>query len=312
MANTCCDQVSRAFGRCWTPIVECFKKCLEAICRVVDIIVGVFFHFVGLFAPRAASKRAAYVPCVLRCACIIRPTPPKIGEVETKWITPEQQLKQFYAPVASCVSAATGLNLDVANLVAEYIEVDPALKRWYEVIAKLQIFPQKIPPLPMNIGEILESRCPCTDQLKPDGTFYKVKETHAFTLNLQEWNALTLSSLVRILNKKIEVRGLPMHALTFAKTHWALLYKIPTHSYKIMPLGYVAATSSELIVAHINDPENLCLPTGMTVGQHQTFLDSLRMFGYHDHYGRIGIIFFSDEICIHKNHSEYINWVRRF
>lgn len=54
---------------------------------------------------------------------------------------------------------------------------------WYTALKSIGALPTRIPPLPVDIHEILEGLCPIyKDQTKPDGTPYKIKDTHILYL----------------------------------------------------------------------------------------------------------------------------------
>ena len=52
----CCDQISMAFGKCWTWIVNAWRWCVDKVFRVVDAIAWSFFRFVGCFSPNLAKN----------------------------------------------------------------------------------------------------------------------------------------------------------------------------------------------------------------------------------------------------------------
>jgi hypothetical protein len=62
-----------------------------------------------------------------------------------------------------------------------------SLTEWYTARERLGILPEKLPPLPWNIDQILNSKCPVYgDEKKEDGTHYTVKETHVLQLLCEE------------------------------------------------------------------------------------------------------------------------------
>ena len=57
------------------------------------------------------------------------------------------------------------------------------LTHWYTALKLLDALPDTIPALPSNIDEILNGKCPIYKGLrKPDGTSYKVSDTHSLYL----------------------------------------------------------------------------------------------------------------------------------
>lgn len=114
---------------------------------------------------------------------------------EQGWITPEEQLERFESiAVAKKVSfAVPPLIPDIAKIIAGYAvgECDPLLTNWYTALTRLGVLPKKIPPLPWHIRQILDSKCPVYDgQNKPDGTPYKIKDTHILYLIPKELGTL--------------------------------------------------------------------------------------------------------------------------
>lgn len=116
------------------------------------------------------------------------PLDPKAG-----WITPQELLKRLLLPIAERVSDpdTTPLFLDLAKLVAEYA-IDKWLTNWYTAYDRLQALPKKLPPLSVErIYKIMYSECPIySDQVKADGEFYKIKDTHLFSLVSEELGSL--------------------------------------------------------------------------------------------------------------------------
>jgi hypothetical protein len=101
------------------------------------------------------------------------------------WITPEEQLKRLPSTIAIAeeVSRVSSLIPALAKIVAEYTWDDEALTNWYAALKRLDTLPKKIPPLPLDIHQIMYSKCPIYgDQKKEDGTPYLVKDTHFLSL----------------------------------------------------------------------------------------------------------------------------------
>jgi hypothetical protein len=106
------------------------------------------------------------------------------------WITPEEQLNRLYLPIAKEVSRLSALIPDVAKLVAQYAADEP-VSSWYTAHYRLKSLPKKIPPLPRDIHDILDSKCPIYgDQVKADGTPYKIKDTHFLSLIPEEFGTI--------------------------------------------------------------------------------------------------------------------------
>jgi hypothetical protein len=100
----------------------------------------------------------------------------------SRWITPKEQFTRLELPIAKEVSRETPLILDIAKIVALYTgdELDTGDKpatHWYTALERLGLLSSsmKIPPLPLDIHQILDSECPIyAGQVKPDGTPYKI------------------------------------------------------------------------------------------------------------------------------------------
>lgn len=102
------------------------------------------------------------------------------------WITPEAQLGMLRAASQFEVSR-------VPNLAKDFVAL---LTNWHTALTRLakacpRVFPKTIPPLPLNILQILDSPCPIYgDQVKSDGSIYKIRDTHVLSLVLQEFGTL--------------------------------------------------------------------------------------------------------------------------
>lgn len=159
------------------------------------------------------------------------------------WITPEQQLNKLLLKIANVVSEISPLLLDLANIVAQYTE-DECITNWYKALKRLSALPEKIPPLPENIDQIMEDLCPIYgDQVQEDGTYLKVKDTHFLVLIPQEFK--TLQHLQDNILKPFEKREYPQPnyplqcssvygynlswrkyaAVEFPETQWVLMTK---------------------------------------------------------------------------------------
>lgn len=107
------------------------------------------------------------------------------------WITPKEQLERLGLPIEKEVSRVFTLIPTLAKIIAKYATDEP-LTHWYTALRQLTLLPKKIPPLPDDIHEILNSNCPIyCDQLKEDKTFYKIKDTHFLSLVSKEFDNLT-------------------------------------------------------------------------------------------------------------------------
>src|SRR5690349_18625006 len=98
------------------------------------------------------------------------------------WTPPETQLSKLAFPIADKVDQV--LIPVLANLVSEYaVETD-----WYTSLKSIDRLPPLIPPLPVNIRDILQSPCPpaiCSKK-KPDGDPYTLGEMCTLTLVPEE------------------------------------------------------------------------------------------------------------------------------
>jgi hypothetical protein len=77
---------------------------------------------------------------------------------------------------------------DIAiGCLIELSPLPPILTHWYTARDRLMALPEKLPPLPRNIHAIVNGKCPIYDtQIKPDGTYYRVRDTHFLQLLCQE------------------------------------------------------------------------------------------------------------------------------
>ena len=156
------------------------------------------------------------------------------------WMTPEQQLKRLHLPIAVEVQTGSPLFPEIAKIVSLYAGADESLTDWYRALSLLKALPERIPPLPQNIHEIMDSKCPIYgDQMQADGTFLKVKQTHLLSLVPEEFGTLEklVTTILKPYAKKnysshenpLRFRQFPdrltyLHA-PFLKTHWVLMTK---------------------------------------------------------------------------------------
>lgn len=107
-----------------------------------------------------------------------------------EWITPQQQFARLCLPLANEVTKVKELIPDIANIVAQYA-VDESVTNWYKALSLLKALPEKIPPLPRNIHQIMNEKCPIYgDRVQTDGTYPKIKDTHFLALIPQEFGTL--------------------------------------------------------------------------------------------------------------------------
>jgi len=113
--------------------------------------------------------------------------------VENAWITPQQQLNCLTSDLSQTIEALQFIPFAVANIIALYAS-DPNLVSWYTSLECLKALPKgKIPRLPGNIDQILNAKCPFFGhRVKPDGSYYKVTDTHVLTLIPEELGTLNL------------------------------------------------------------------------------------------------------------------------
>ncbi len=102
------------------------------------------------------------------------------------WITPQEQLRrlrQWDIDALDSVPSLRERNMrDVLGIVAD-LNAPAALTNWYKALESLDLLPERIPPLPHNIHQILMNKCPIKgNQLKPDGTPYRIIDTHSLYL----------------------------------------------------------------------------------------------------------------------------------
>ncbi len=95
------------------------------------------------------------------------------------WITPQEQLKRLTAPLLT--ESSKYMVSALANLVVEYLSSN--LTNWYTALKRLGPLPGRIPALPEDIHQILDSDCPIrSNERKPDGSRYKINDTHSLYL----------------------------------------------------------------------------------------------------------------------------------
>jgi hypothetical protein len=188
-----------------------------------------------------------------------------------QWITPQEQLRRLALSIAKEQVYTNGLGelpvertstvteslarsilrrsylsssgSEIPSLqdlaVERLIEPSPlpfVLTNWYIARKRLNILPEKIPPLPENITQILNSKCSIYgDQIKEDGTHPRVGETHFLQLICQEDGSLIqFIDVLRAyyLNEKERFWILNFSTITRRehgnvpfKSHWELITK---------------------------------------------------------------------------------------
>ncbi|HSX37441.1 MAG TPA: DUF1735 domain-containing protein [Chlamydiales bacterium] len=106
----------------------------------------------------------------------------------SQWITPQEQLQRLrdelhdymVPPLKEGTSECLCPSLE--DIVVEYAG-DPNLINWYRALELIDALPDKIPPLPRGIVQILNSGCPIrSGDKKSDETTYKLTDTHSLYL----------------------------------------------------------------------------------------------------------------------------------
>lgn len=99
---------------------------------------------------------------------------PEQGE----WITPEEQLRRWNAPILGQLSKT--LPPELLQILGQYIALPST---WYTALQRIGMLPARIPALPDNIYEILNKKCPIHgDKLDSDGDPLKIWQTHSLYL----------------------------------------------------------------------------------------------------------------------------------
>ncbi|OGN56859.1 MAG: hypothetical protein A3D96_07400 [Chlamydiae bacterium RIFCSPHIGHO2_12_FULL_44_59] len=115
------------------------------------------------------------------------------------------------------------------DLAAEHL-LSPPLTTWYKALKVIKKLPDKIPPLPRDIHNILNSQCPeqICSTVKPDGTVYTVGDKCTLMLipeslqNINQFAGIVRSCDINpFLNFDHSVR-LEHANLPFESTHWVL------------------------------------------------------------------------------------------
>lgn len=73
----------------------------------------------------------------------------------------------------------------LANIISQYANYNLGRNstNWYQALINLGVLPDKVPPLPLNIHEILDRDCPMhLNKPNLDGTYKKIKDTHFLCL----------------------------------------------------------------------------------------------------------------------------------
>lgn len=118
---------------------------------------------------------------------------------QASWVTPQEQLdrleKCHSKPIAYEISRepiyrtemGDIANPGIAKIISQCAVVDtlsPSLTNWHTALQRSNALPDKIPPLPWNIEQILNSKCPIfCEERKPNETHYKVEDTHSLYLD---------------------------------------------------------------------------------------------------------------------------------
>lgn len=107
------------------------------------------------------------------------------ARVGIEWSTPARELDRLHTPFVREMGDAASLSrapIDVLGIVAEY----GGLPFWYTALERLDLLQRRIPALPRHIHQILKGKCPLPkragQELKPDGTPWKVSDTHSLYL----------------------------------------------------------------------------------------------------------------------------------
>jgi len=107
------------------------------------------------------------------------------------WITPEAQSRRFLS-IAERVSAASkALIPGIAKIISEYV-IEEAIY-WKRALLSIDALPEKIPPLPDDILETLDSICPIFGhEIDPEEREpYRVKKTHILALVTEDFKVIT-------------------------------------------------------------------------------------------------------------------------
>lgn len=97
-------------------------------------------------------------------------------------ITPAEQLERLCrsSPVTAALADCMRVQ-EVPELVFQYSN-DPCT-RWHTALKAIGMLPDRIPALPRDIHQILNSKCPIPRKKKEsDRTIYKIRETHSLYL----------------------------------------------------------------------------------------------------------------------------------
>lgn len=155
------------------------------------------------------------------------------GKSQGTWIHPGIQLKKLASPWARNISSVRQMIPDLSEIASLYA-LDGKLIEWYTGLEKIGQLPEKIPPLPENIEDILNAPCPrfICSQKKENGTFYTVGEKCSLTLipqalktiqvfeeTIQEKQADPDLKLFEFFHERVrrEFKDMP-----FTQTHWEL------------------------------------------------------------------------------------------
>ncbi|MDE3046375.1 MAG: hypothetical protein KGJ02_07010 [Verrucomicrobiota bacterium] len=95
------------------------------------------------------------------------------------WITPPEQLERLgVSPIQAETSRV--FIPEISHLVDQYL-LDPQLINWHTALKRLDYLPPRIPPLPNDIHDTLDSRCRGSKR-KCDGTRDQITDTHVLYL----------------------------------------------------------------------------------------------------------------------------------
>ena len=113
------------------------------------------------------------------CDCMTMPP----VDLRTHWISPKDQYQWLKSPYLAVLELAFPQIL--ANIISQYANYNLGKNRsnWYKALINLGLLPDRIPPLPLNIHEILDRDCPLhPNSPNLDGTYKKIQDTHFLCL----------------------------------------------------------------------------------------------------------------------------------
>lgn len=159
--------------------------------------------------------------------------------VNTQWTSPEEQLRLLRSlPYEN--ELLKRLPTQLTNIVSEYATEDfgSNIDNWYNVLRKLNILPESIPPLPSNIHDILGSPCPIF------GSPNRVTDTHTLWLipggKIEDINTLAelcgVSSDTQEHHWRLEqstLSGFKMEKMKFESPTWILISNLLPRSLQL-------------------------------------------------------------------------------